>query len=125
MSECPNCGSTLDPGAKFCASCGFEISPNLINENRDQEFSSSDDTVEAKVVTPPGNFVKDRMVAGILAILVGAFGIHKFYLNDIGMGILYLLFSWTGIPTILGLIEGVIYLTTSDEEFQEKYVKYN
>ncbi len=125
MSECPNCGSTLDPGAKFCASCGFEISPKSINEDRDQEFSSSDNAVEAEVVAPPEIFIKDRMVAGILAILVGAFGIHKFYLNDMGMGILYLLFSWTGIPTILGLIEGVIYLTTSDEEFQEKYVKYN
>jgi TM2 domain-containing membrane protein YozV len=50
-------------------------------------------------------------------------GIHKFYLNDTNARFLYLCFSWTGIPEIIGLIEGIIYLTTSDEEFQERYVK--
>jgi TM2 domain-containing membrane protein YozV len=37
------------------------------------------------------------------------------------MGILYLVFCWTGIPSIIGLIEGIIYLTKTDDEFQTKY----
>ena len=66
---------------------------------------------------------KSRIVAGVLAILLGAFGIHKFYIGKIGMGILYLLFFWTGIPGIVGIIEGILYLatTTSDKEFTKKY----
>ena len=49
-------------------------------------------------------------------------GAHKFYLGRPGMGILYLIFVWTYIPAILGLIEGIIYLTASDEDFYRKYV---
>lgn len=64
--------------------------------------------------------MKNRVTAGILAILIGGFGIHKFYLGKTGEGILYILFCWTGIPAIIGLIEGVLYLTQSDEEFRVK-----
>lgn len=64
---------------------------------------------------------KNRIVASLLAILLGGIGAHKFYLGLIGMGIVYLLFSWTGIPLILGIIEGLIMLAMSDEAFAEKY----
>ncbi len=65
--------------------------------------------------------MKNKYVAGILAILLGDLGIHKFYLGKIGWGIVYLLFYWTGIPAIVGLIEGIIYLCTDEETFQVKY----
>jgi TM2 domain-containing membrane protein YozV len=64
---------------------------------------------------------RNRVVAALLALLLGGFGIHKFYLGKIGQGVLYLLFCWTFIPTIIGWIEGVIYLTRSDEEFAAEY----
>lgn len=64
---------------------------------------------------------RNRIVAAILAILLGGLGTHKFYLGKAGWGILYFIFSWTFIPAILGLFEGIIYLTMSDSEFQEKY----
>jgi TM2 domain-containing membrane protein YozV len=60
-------------------------------------------------------------MAAILALLLGTFGAHKFYLDQSGLGLLYLCFSWTGIPTLAGIIEGIIYLTKSDEEFQARY----
>jgi TM2 domain-containing membrane protein YozV len=66
--------------------------------------------------------MKSKVTAGILAILLGGFGVHKFYLGKVGMGILYLVFCWTTIPSIIGLIEGIIYLTKTEEEFQRKYV---
>ena len=69
----------------------------------------------------PAGAGKSKIAAGILGILLGAFGVHKFYLGKIGLGILYLLFFWTGIPGIIGLIEGIIYLTMSDEDFRAKY----
>ncbi|MCL4415704.1 MAG: TM2 domain-containing protein [Actinobacteria bacterium] len=65
--------------------------------------------------------VRSRAVAGILALLLGGIGAHKFYLGKIGQGFLYLLFFWTSIPMFIGIIEGLIYLTMSDKEFEAKY----
>lgn len=65
--------------------------------------------------------MKNKVTAGILGILLGSFGVHKFYLGKIGMGILYLVFCWTGIPGIVGLIEGILYLTKSQEAFDAEF----
>ena len=63
---------------------------------------------------------RSKMAAGILAILLGDLGVHKFYMGKIGMGILYLVFCWTGVPAIIGLVEGIIYLTSSRYDFEMK-----
>ncbi len=64
---------------------------------------------------------KSRIVAAVLAFFLGGFGIHKFYLGQIGWGIVYLLFCWSLIPSIIAFIEFIIYLCTSDEDFARKY----
>ncbi|MBR9976635.1 MAG: TM2 domain-containing protein [Bacteroidetes bacterium] len=77
---------------------------------------------------------KNKMAAGLLAILLGGIGIHKFYLGFTGPGLVYLLVNTVGflvtwillfIPNIvlgvMALIEGIIYLTKTDEEFTEMY----
>ncbi|GAB4156523.1 MAG: TM2 domain-containing protein [Candidatus Promineifilaceae bacterium] len=64
---------------------------------------------------------KNRVTAGLLAILLGGLGIHKFYLGQSGQGVLYLLFCWTFVPALIGFIEGIIYLSMSEAEFQNKY----
>jgi len=64
---------------------------------------------------------KSKTAAGLLAIFLGGFGIHKFYLGRVGWGIAYIILSWTWIPMIAGIIEGIIYLCMSDKDFQEKY----
>ena len=51
---------------------------------------------------------KDATVGVLLAVLLGHFGAHRFYMGEIGLGIVYLLFCWTGIPTILGFIEAFL-----------------
>ncbi len=69
-----------------------------------------------------------KILAGILGILLGCFGIHKFALGYTKEGVIMLLVSilslgllaW--IMGIIGLIEGIIYLTKSDEEFVATYV---
>jgi TM2 domain-containing membrane protein YozV len=48
---------------------------------------------------------KDEVVGVLLALFLGNFGVHKFYMGETGLGILYLFFSWTGIPAIIGFIE--------------------
>jgi TM2 domain-containing membrane protein YozV len=64
---------------------------------------------------------KSKVAAGILALFLGGLGIHKFYLGKAGMGILYILFSWTFVPAVVAFIEGIILLCTSDEVFNAKY----
>jgi len=64
---------------------------------------------------------KSKIVAGLLAIFLGGIGIHKFYLEKPLQGILYLLFSWTFIPALIAFVEGLIYLTMSDQAFAVKY----
>lgn len=64
---------------------------------------------------------RNRIVAILLAFFLGWIGGHKFYLGRIGQGLVYVLFCWTGIPFIVGLIEGAIYLSMSDKAFLAKY----
>lgn len=64
-----------------------------------------------------------KVVAGILGILLGGFGIHKFYLGYTKEGIIQLVATLVtcGVASIIGFIEGIIYLTKSDEEFYQTY----
>ncbi len=63
-----------------------------------------------------------RVMAGILALLLGWIGIHKFYLGYTTAGLVYIvLFCFTGLSWVFGIVDGIIYLTKSDEEFIETY----
>jgi TM2 domain-containing membrane protein YozV len=48
---------------------------------------------------------RDEVVGILLALFLGSFGIHHFYLRRTGLGILYCCFCWTGIPAMLGFFE--------------------
>lgn len=65
--------------------------------------------------------MKNKVVAGLLGIFLGNFGIHKFYLGQTGWGIAYLAFFWTGIPGIVGFFEGIILIAQSDQSFDARY----
>lgn len=65
-----------------------------------------------------------KVAAGILAILLGGLGVHKFVLGYTTEGILQIVFTiiTCGIAgSLIGLIEGIIYLTKTDEEFYQMY----
>ncbi len=65
--------------------------------------------------------MKDKNIAGILALFFGLFGVHRFYLGQTGLGILYLVFFWTGITTLIGLIDAIVFLSMDRDEFDMKY----
>ncbi len=65
---------------------------------------------------------KSRVTAGVLAILIGGLGIHYFYLGKATGGIVFLLLCCTGIPSLLAFVQGIMMLTMTDEQFQQKYV---
>lgn len=73
-----------------------------------------------------GNTVSKKTTAGILALVLGGLGVHKFYLGYTGAGILQIVITVVtcGIGYVIGFVEGVIYLTKSDEEFVTTY-QYN
>ncbi|MGL5111304.1 MAG: TM2 domain-containing protein [Flavobacterium sp.] len=62
-----------------------------------------------------------KIIAGVLAIVFGGLGIHKFVLGYTQEGIIQLILGFCGIGSIIGLIEGIIYLTKSDDEFYQTY----
>lgn len=64
-----------------------------------------------------------KMVAGILGILLGAFGAHKFYLGYQKEGIIQLVVTLVtcGLGSMVGFVEGIIYLTKSDDDFYQTY----
>ena len=67
---------------------------------------------------------KSKVVAGVLGILLGSFGAHRFYLGDMTGGIIRLVIAifTCGVGGLIGLVEGIIYLTKSDAEFHNTYV---
>ncbi|GAB4296546.1 MAG: hypothetical protein Fur0034_05880 [Desulfuromonadia bacterium] len=99
---CSECGEIIRARAEICPHCGV------------RQFHP----LNLAAVAPNG---KSRLAALLFAFFLGSFGAHKFYLGRIGMGIFYLLLCWTGIPALLGVIEGVLLLVMSDEEFIRRY----
>lgn len=100
---CSECGEIIRAKAEICPKCGVrQVSPlgNL------------------GTMAPNG---KNKLAAALFAFFLGSFGFHKFYLGQIGMGIIYLLLCWTFIPGVLGIIEGILLLIMSDDDFVRKY----
>lgn len=137
-NRCPQCGAPIDPGAVECKFCGERLAVAQLSKQMPQMgytqqpqmgYTQQQPQVIIQTVPQPiymGGInpswpIKSKVAAGLLGIFLGGFGIHKFYLGKIGMGILYLLFCWTGIPAIVGFIEGIIYLCSNDENFQLKH----
>lgn len=65
--------------------------------------------------------MKDKNVAALLALFLGSIGVHKFYLGRTGWGLIYLLFAWTMIPALAGLVEFIILATLDTDEFNRRY----
>ncbi len=65
--------------------------------------------------------MKDRTTAALLAVFLGIFGVHRFYLKQTGWGIFLCMLFWTGIPALVGLIDGARFLSMDDDEFDFKY----
>lgn len=65
--------------------------------------------------------MKDKTIAFILAWFFGGLGIHKFYLGENGLGLVYLLLCWTFIPSVIAIFDGIVYLTMDTESFNRRY----
>lgn len=134
--NCPKCGAQVDTQAAFCQNCGAALvqpappppPPQYAPPTQYAQPQYAQPQYAQPQYAQPQQPVyttdKNKVTAGILGILLGGIGVHKFYLGRVGAGIVYILFCWTGIPSIIGLIEGIIYLTATDEKFARDYVKH-
>lgn len=107
---CFACGDSIDARAEICPKCGVR--------QPWQAGMPSTGGVSGDATTRTG---KTKIAASLLAIFLGSFGIHKFYLGQTGKGVLYLIFFWTAIPGIVGFIEGIIWLTQSNEKWLSEF----
>ena len=77
----------------------------------------------------PSNVNSTKLAAGICAILLGGFGVHKFVLGYTGTGVLTLVISVVvcglgyTVMQIIGIVEGILYLTKTDEQFYAEYMQ--
>lgn len=65
--------------------------------------------------------MKSKGTAAIFALLLGGLGAHKFYLGKIVWGIVYLVFSFTFIPLVISIFEGIGFIAMSGDKFDSKY----
>lgn len=67
--------------------------------------------------------MKDKNVAGIFALFLGWLGIHRFYLGQVGLGILYIIFFWFPLFWLISLIDAIVFFSMDRESFDRKYNK--
>ena len=92
---CPTCGEKVHKKAEICPHCGVRIAP-------------------------PANSIS-KLALLLITFFFGGIGGHKFYQKKYLLGVLYLLFFWTYIPSIAALVEFFIYAFKSEADLQEKY----
>jgi len=66
----------------------------------------------------------DQTTAALLNILLGDFGVGHFYTGQTLRGVLDLVFCWTGIPAIIGIVEGIIWLCDDEATWAARVAKW-
>jgi len=146
---CPECHQETDSSAGNCLKCGAillssgysdesksysktytlegtkedQLSDSPRHKDPEEAIEQIKETITLELSKLGGG--RNKYVAAIIAMLIGFLGLHKFYLGETLKGVLYILFFWTGIPILLALIDGVVLLSMSDEEFKARYIDKN
>lgn len=115
---CTKCGAQNDEMAQYCSNCQAPL-PNVGGYQPMQSVNPGQMT-DWKAMG-----ADKKLVAGICGILLGGFGVHKFILGYTTEGIIQIVITFVtcGVGSIVGLIEGIIYLTKSDEDFVRTYIQ--
>lgn len=65
--------------------------------------------------------MKDKNTAGVLALILGGIGVHRFYLGQFMLGLLYLVFCWTFIPMFVSFLDMIVFFAQDKATFDKKY----
>lgn len=119
--SCPTCKTANLGPAGRCSNCGTILPISPMPMQPYAQYGGK----------PPG--ADKKVAAGVVGILLGGLGIHKFILGYTTEGIIMLV-TWIlgmvllcGVPSlivsVIGIVEGIMYLTKSDEEFSRTYIQ--
>lgn len=148
---CNHCGCEVEAGMQFCPACGVNLAVSGMSETRREDSAGASDYAggaQGQQGNPYANDgqgnpyaeqprqtyyngemynsydyvpTRSKTLAGILHIALGSIGVGNFYCGKIGLGIVDVLFCWTGVPWLVNFIRGIVVLTESNEEFEMKY----
>ena len=135
IHNCPECVKQYGTQEKVnrvkCPYCGAEtnVSYSDQEENRWDQLNTPQRAYESiDSVFNNGPSGKSRGIAGLLAILMGWCGLHYFYIGKTNAGILFLIVAilscgiLASVTTIVSIIQGVLFFTSTQEEFESKWV---
>ena len=136
IHKCPECGKQYSTQEKVnrvkCPYCGAETNVSYSEQESNfqeqvrqfgNQASNAFDSVFAN--GPSG---KSRGVAGLLALLMGALGLHYFYLNKPTAGLIFLIATLVtcgllgAVTYIISIIQAVLFFTSTQQEFEQKWV---
>ena len=133
IHHCPECGkqySTQDKVSRVkCPYCGVETNVSYADQDQQQQqygYGQQYNSFDSVFNNGPSG--KSRGIAGLLAILMGSVGLHYFYLNKTSAGVLFLLATLLTcgilgtVTWIVSIIQGVLFFTSTQEEFEQKWV---
>lgn len=119
MRYCTKCGGQNDELAQYCAGCQAPLGSGSVGYQPMQTVNPG------QLVDWQKQGADKKLAAGLCGILLGGFGVHKFILGYTTEGIIEIVITLLtcGLGHFIGLIEGIIYLTKSDEEFVRTYIQ--
>lgn len=139
---CPKCGAQNYESAVLCAVCQATLPVIGSRPTAYQPDYQPPLNTGYQPIQPPAPIygqsphtdwqslgADKKVLAGILGIVVGGFGIHKFILGYQREGLIMLLvsvlscFTLAGVMHVIGIVEGIIYLTKTDEDFVRTYIQ--
>ncbi len=106
--------SALTPTTKFCYACGAEVDARA-------EVCRYCGVRQPELPAFPGDPTKSKGGATLLALFLGGVGAHRFYLGQPKVGLAMLLFCWTLIPSMIGVVDALRYVFMSDRRFTTLY----
>ena len=120
---CTKCGAVNDDTTQYCISCQAPLS--AVSGSGYQPMQSVNAGAQGSMIDYKAMGADKKIIAGICGILLGAWGVHKFILGYTTEGIIQIVITLVtcGIGGIVGIVEGIIYLTKSDEEFVRTYIQ--
>ena len=120
MRYCTKCGAQNDDLAQYCSNCQTALGP--LSGGGYQPMQTVN---QGPVMNWQAMGADKKIAAGLCGILIGGLGVHKFILGYTTEGIIEIVITFftCGLGHFIGLIEGIIYLTKSDEEFVRTYIQ--
>ena len=117
---CTKCGAVNDDPAQYCTNCQAPLTAPVGGGYQPMQSVNQGAMTDWKAMG-----ADKKITAGICAILVGWLGVHKFILGYTTEGVIQLVLGilTCGLTNIISIVEGVIYLTKSDEEFVRTYIQ--